>query len=135
MFDALNPKDTKAIIDAIIPTKKADGDVVIKEGDDGDNFYVVEAGALTCTKRLKPEDAEDTFLKEYKPGESFGELALLYNAPRAATIVAKGDVELWSLDRMTFTHILKTAVQKKRELYDEFLDQVEILKTLSADER
>ena len=48
MFDALNPKDTKSIIDAIIPTKKKAGDVIIKEGDDGDNFYVVEAGALTC---------------------------------------------------------------------------------------
>ena len=110
MFDALNPKDTKAIIDAIIPTQKKAGDCVIKEGDDGDNFYVVESGALTCTKRLKPDDAEDTFLKEYQPGESFGELALLYNAPRAATIVAKTDSELWSLDRMTFTHILKTAM-------------------------
>ena len=135
MFDALNPKDTKAIIDAIVPTEKKAGDVIIKEGDDGDNFYVVESGNLDCTKRLKPEDAEDTHLKVYQPGESFGELALLYNAPRAATIVAKTDVELWSLDRMTFTHILKTAMQKKRDMYDEFLDQVEILKTLSKEER
>ena len=60
---------------------------------------------------------------------------MLYNAPRAATIVAKGDVELWSLDRNTFTHILKTAMQKKREKYDNFLDQVEILKTLEKAER
>ena len=82
---------------------------------------MVESGALTCTKKFKPEE-DDTFLKEYKPGESFGELALLYNAPRAATIIAKGDVELWSLDRYTFNHILKTAMQKKREKYDNFLD-------------
>ena len=65
MFDALNPKDTKAIIDAIVPTEKKAGDVIIKEGDDGDNFYVVESGNLDCTKRLKPEDAEDTHLKVY----------------------------------------------------------------------
>ena len=121
MFDALNPKDTKAIIDAIIPTRKNAGDVIITQGEDGDNFYVVESGRLDCTKKFN-EGEDDTFLKEYVPGESFGELALLYNAPRAATIIAKETVELWSLDRYTFTHILKTAMQKKREKYDTFLD-------------
>jgi len=61
---------------------------------------------------MNPDDAEDTFLKEYQPGESFGELALLYNAPRAATIVVNSDTcELWSLERMTFNSIIKTAVQ------------------------
>jgi cAMP-dependent protein kinase regulator len=48
-------------------------------------------------------------LKEYQPGEAFGELALLYNAPRAATITAKVDCVLWTLDRQTFTHIVKEA--------------------------
>ena len=91
MFDTLNPVDTKAIIDAIMATSRKAGDVIIQQGDDGDNFYVVEEGLLTCTKKMKADDAEETFLKEYKPGESFGELALLYNAPRAATIVVMSD--------------------------------------------
>jgi cAMP-dependent protein kinase regulator len=91
MFDSLNPKDKKAIIDAIVPTVKSAGDVIIKQGDDGDNFYIVEKGILICKKFLKPTDTEETFLKEYQQGESFGELALLYNAPRAATIVCKSD--------------------------------------------
>ena len=136
MFDTLNPVDTKAIIDAIMATSRKAGDVIIQQGDDGDNFYVVEEGLLTCTKKMKADDAEETFLKEYKPGESFGELALLYNAPRAATIVVKSDeVQLWSLDRNTFNHIIKSAVQKKREKYDQFLDQVEILKCMEKYER
>lgn len=95
---------------------------------------MVESGHLDCSKVFNEGEAE-TYLKEYKPGESFGELALLYNAPRAATIVAKENVELWSLDRYTFSHILKTAMQKKREKYDAFLDQVEILKTLEKFEK
>ena len=100
MFEALNPKDSKAILDAIVPVSKKQGDVIIKQGDEGDSFYILEQGALTCTKFLKPDDAKETFLKEYKPGESFGELALLYNAPRAATIICKSaNAELWSLDR------------------------------------
>lgn len=122
MFDSLNPVDTKAIIDAIVPTQWKAGDMIIRQGDDGDNFYVVENGTLTCTKQFNPGE-DEKFLKEYTPGESFGELALLYNAPRAATIVANtGDVQLWSLDRNTFNNIIKTAVQKKREKYDHFLD-------------
>jgi len=46
-------------------------------------------------------------LKTYKPGEAFGELALLYNAPRAATIKAKTESILFSLDRECFNHIVK----------------------------
>jgi cAMP-dependent protein kinase regulator len=111
MFEALNPKDSKAILDAIVPVSKKKGDVIIKQGDEGDSFYILESGALNCSKFLSPNDAKETFLKEYKPGESFGELALLYNAPRAATIICKSaSAELWSLDRMTFNSILKTAV-------------------------
>lgn len=135
LFASLNPKDKKAVLNAILGVKKAAGNVIIKEGDDGDNFYLVEAGELTCSKFLKPEDKEETYLKTYVPGESFGELALLYNAPRAATIIAKTDCELWSLERMTFNSIIKTAVQKKREKYDEFLENVEILKMMEKSER
>ena len=61
----------------------------------------MEKGDLHCTKVLKKGDKE-TFLRSYGPGDSFGELALLYNAPRAATIITKTSVILFSLDRETF---------------------------------
>ena len=84
---------------------------MIQQGDAGDNFYLVESGELDCFKRFNPDDTEDTFLKTYVAGEAFGELALLYNAPRAATIKCKSaQAELWALDRNTFTYIVKTAV-------------------------
>lgn len=66
-------------------------------------------------------------LRDYAPGEGFGELSLLYNTPRAATITAQKESLLWKLDRDTFNHIVKDAAAKKREKYDNFLQSVPIL--------
>jgi len=51
-------------------------------------------------------------LKTYKAGESFGELSLLYNAPRAATIKATSKSVCFALDRATFNNIVKDASVK-----------------------
>lgn len=106
MFSGIDDADLKIVIDAMDQKKSPQGEVVIKEGDKGDVLYVVESGKLDCTKVI---DGKETHLKDYQPGDAFGELALLYNAPRAATITATVDCELWVLDRQTFNHIVKEA--------------------------
>ena len=58
---------------------------------------------------------------------SFGELALIYGTPRAATIKAKTQVKLWAIDRDTYRRILMGSIIRKRKLYDEFLSKVSIL--------
>jgi MFS family permease len=68
----------------------AAGDVVIREGDVGDRFYVIEQGEV---------EVADTTLG---PGESFGEIALLRDVPRTATVVARTAVELVTLERGEF---------------------------------
>lgn len=134
MFSALNPNELEIVLGAMVGVSKAAGETIIREGDDGDNLYVVEKGTLNCTKVFKG-NSEPTFLKEYNPGDAFGELALLYNAPRAATIKAKTDSELWALDRRTFNFIVKDSAQLKRDKYEEFLKEVPILKNVDSYER
>lgn len=131
IFNNLDDKDLHTVLDAISEERFKAGETVITEGEKGDLLYVVESGILDCTKVLKKGD-KPTFLKEYKEGMSFGELALLYNAPRAATIVAKTDSIVWALDRETFNHIVKDAAIKKREQYESFLQGMEILKDINS---
>lgn len=97
-------------------------------------MYVIDSGLLDCFRRFK-KDGENQHLKVYHEGEAFGELALLYNAPRAATIVAKTNATLFSLDRETFNHIVKDAAAKKRNRYEAFLAKVDILSNMDDYER
>ncbi len=62
------------------------GEKVINEGDNGDFLFVIEKGALNCTKSV---NGEEKVVKTVNEGDVFGELALLYNCPRAASVVAK----------------------------------------------
>jgi cAMP-dependent protein kinase regulator len=71
-----------------------------------------------------------------EPGGSFGELALMYNAPRAATVIsAEAGCTLWALDRVTFRRILMDSSFQRRRMYEKFLGEVPILSTLSSYER
>lgn len=60
-------------------------------------------------------------------GGSFGELALIYGTPRAATVRAKTNVKLWGIDRDSYRRILMGSTIRKRKMYDEFLSRVSIL--------
>jgi cAMP-dependent protein kinase regulator len=124
LFSSLDDKDLETVISAMEEKHFKSGETVIHEGDNGDCLYLIESGALDCFKKY---DDENKKIKDYTPGEAFGELALLYNAPRAATIVAVSDCLLWALDRETFNHIVKEAAMKKRERYCGFLNSIEIL--------
>jgi len=134
MFANLEPKEKNVVIDAMEEVKVAKGEWIIKQGDDGDNIYVIDAGDLDCFKVLNKGE-EPTFLKTYHPGEAFGELALLYNAPRAASIQAKTDCVLFALDRETFNHIVKDAEVKRRERFENTLSKIELLESIDPYER
>lgn len=68
-------------------------------------------------------------------GGSFGELALIYGTPRAATVRAKTDVKLWGIDRDSYRRILMGSTIRKRKMYEEFLSRVSILGNVAMSHR
>jgi cAMP-dependent protein kinase regulator len=133
MFNTLDESDLNIVIDAMEEKVFNRNDTVIEQNADGDELFVVGEGKLHCYRN---EKGEVSLVKTYNPGDYFGELALLYNAPRAATIKAiKNGVVLYSLDRLTFNHIVKDSAIKRRERYEEILKQVKVLDSLDNFER
>lgn len=129
LFNSLEDNERDCVIGAFEEKLYNPGDYVIKQGDEGDVIYLVDTGELDCEKVFKVGDPPK-YLKTYKPGESFGELSLLYNAPRAASIKAKTQSILWALDRQCFNNIVRDAAMKKREKYEQKLKSVNILETV-----
>jgi cAMP-dependent protein kinase regulator len=113
---------------------------VIEQGDTGDYFYVVEQGNfdIYVSKTGKIESGADGVGNKVAtngPGTSFGELALMYNAPRAATVISTEPGILWQLDRVTFRRILMDSAFQRRRMYESFLEEVDLLSTLTPYER
>lgn len=84
------------------------GSVIIRQGDIGDYFYVVQDGHVSFM-------VDGNHVGACTRGASFGELALLYHCPRAATCIANTDCKLWKVDQKTFRFMLanNTASQQK----------------------
>ena len=70
---------------------------------------------------------DDNCVAKLGKGGSFGELALIYGTPRAATVTAANEVKLWRIDRDSYRRILMESTVKKRKLYEEFLASVPLL--------
>jgi len=121
------------VIDAMESKRARLGTHIIRQGEDGDEFFVLESG--TCECYLYTGNGPPKMVKKYEAGESFGELALMYNCPRAATIWATTNCNLWAMDRMTFRKVLLFTTAKKRDQYEEFLGRVPLLASLDKYER
>ncbi|KAI8621951.1 camp-dependent protein kinase regulatory subunit [Chytriomyces sp. MP71] len=134
LFRSCNEEQCAAVVDAMAEKRAVTGEEIIRQGGVGDFFYFIESGSLDVYV-AKPGDEEVQKVYEYADGDCFGELALMYNAPRAATVVATSLTVLWALDRLTFRKILMTSTSRKRRLYEGFLEEVTLLSSLEPYER
>jgi len=128
MFSNLDDQDLTTVIGAMKEVNQLAEQVVITQGEPGDFLFVVESGKLECL-------IEEKVVKTCISGDVFGELALLYNCPRAATVKSLEACVLWQLDRDTFTNLVRDAAQKKRDRYDNFLSKVPLLQSMEKYER
>lgn len=128
LFRSLEKEQMNQVLDAMFEKRVQPGEYIIRQGDDGDNFYVIESGVYKVI-------VNDNHIHTYNNSGIFGELALLYNMPRAATIQAETEGQLWAMDRQTFRRILLKSAFKKRKMYESLLDSVPMLKALQNYER
>jgi len=77
---------------------------VIKQGEKGDTFYIIEEGSASATKKIDGDKDEEVL--SYKKGDYFGELSLLREQPRAANVMASTDLSVVVIDRDTFIRVL-----------------------------
>ena len=125
LFSSYASDEHNAIVDAF-EMKEVDADqYVIKQGDSGDHFYVVQTGSLDIF--VKSKEGESTKVNSpLGPGSCFGELALMYNTPRAASIKSSTKSVLWEIDRTSYRGILTYYKYIRNQQYLEFLKKVRI---------
>lgn len=83
LFNSLDEKDRNSVIMAMKVRELPENMELLTQGKDGDCLFVIEEGNLDC---IREENGEKRVVKVVGPGDVVGELALLYNAPRAATV-------------------------------------------------
>jgi len=128
LFSHLDENERSDIFDAMFPSSAMPGEIIIQQGDEGDNFYIIDQGEVEIYVGGEK-------VLSIGEGGSFGELALIYGTPRAATVKAASDVKLWGIDRDSYRRILMGSTIRKRKMYEEFLAKVSILENLDKWER
>jgi serine/threonine protein phosphatase PrpC/CRP-like cAMP-binding protein len=142
MFQNITDGQREMIFGVMEPISVKKGTWVIKQGTVGDRFYIVDNGRFEV--RIVPDGEEDkdgtggNVVHVYEGSHekhahpSFGELALMYSAPRAASIIAQTDGHLWALHRYAFRQVL--AQQSGRQEKMGMLKKLDMFKSLKPEE-
>jgi MFS family permease len=95
IFAPLQPSTLEQLADRLQEVRVPAGDVIVRQGESGDRFYLIEAGTVEVAVDGRPGH-------DLGPGEGFGEIALLRDVPRTATVTARTDAVLYALERDVF---------------------------------
>ncbi len=100
LFSRLTERELLRVMQAVEVREYADGDLVIREGDKGDELFIVLEGKVRVSRG-------DQTLLDLGPGEHVGEMALIRSVPRSASVHAAGPAELIAIRRQDFFEILR----------------------------
>ncbi|XP_018614547.2 cGMP-dependent protein kinase 2 [Scleropages formosus] len=119
----LEMQQIKDMVECMYEKTYQRGDYVIKQGDPGNHLYVLAEGQLDVFQHNK-------MLTTIEVWTTFGELAILYNCTRTASVRAVSKVKTWALDREVFQNIMRINAQTRQEQYRSFLRSVSLLANL-----
>ena len=132
-FKYLSPEELNEVLASFQTEQFNEGDTIFEQGNNADKLYFLDQGEVSCWKTMRPEDPM-TFIKIYKEGDSFGELALMYNYKRNYTIKCKTNAVLFSLDRQDYKGIIQGNELNQREKFRTALKNIDILQNLTPNE-
>ena len=127
LFSSLSPQELEQVVMAMSKQDCKPGHAIITQGEDGDAFYIVETGNFDI-------EVNGNKVASRGAGAAFGELALLYNCPRAATVIASTDAVVWGLDRQTFRYMIASTREDQLAAIIDTLRQVKLLSSLSDEQ-
>lgn len=113
-FHRIPPANIQAVFIRMQPVNKNAGETVIKQGEDGDFFYIITEGKCVVTRET-PTNKAGIRLAELGPGDSFGEEALISESKRNATITMLTNGMLMRLAKEDFRNLLTEPTQAKTD--------------------
>ena len=132
LFNSMGSEEKSECVDAFSEQTFKAGDEIIIQGTVGNDFYIIYEGEVEVM--VKPQRGTRAVSKGHlTEGKSFGELALLYNTPRAATIIARRDISVWVLTRAIFQTISTYFTHQRLLKYKKFLQEVELFKEMEPE--
>ncbi|XP_009275307.1 PREDICTED: cGMP-dependent protein kinase 2 isoform X3 [Aptenodytes forsteri] len=122
----LEPHQIRDMVECVYERTFQQGSYVIRQGEPGNHIFVLKEGSLEVFQQNK-------LLSSIPVWTAFGELAILYNCTRTASVKAITNVKTWALDREVFQNIMRVTAQTRQEQYRNFLRSVSLLKNLPED--
>lgn len=119
LFAGVSPAALEVALGQLVPVPVSAGDVVIREGDPADRFYIIESGTFVVDQR-DPGTGVDRRLRSMGPDEVFGELGLMRQAPRSATVTAESDGRLLALDGPDFLALLNAGPEVSGRMLERY---------------